>query len=235
MKSRERAACRAFGARFIRHEERLLLIASAPRGERPARPAASARATAIGLESTMKFADEEGIRKVFDLHSPTEMLKKLRWEQGQIEAMLAVEDPNVIFAAFNAAATAWHMIDWIKTYSRIHPNMGLPCIDTKTYRDSVIARCPELSICRQISVGWKHRIVDQFNNPGVQALHVIDIYMKFENGLPVPGARPAYSQRRPAIYSGTQSIALDSFFRIVTEFWIEELERLKFPTGLANA
>jgi len=183
----------------------------------------------------MKFADEEGIHKVFDLHSPNEMLKKLQWERAQIETLLAAEDPNVIFAAFNAAATAWHLIDWIKTYSRIHPNMGIPNIDTRIYRDDVIARCPELIVCRQISVGWKHRIVDQYNSPGVQALHVIDIYVKHENGLPVPGARLSHSRKRPVIYLDKQSITLDAFFRNVTEFWIAELDRLKFPAGLANA
>jgi hypothetical protein len=27
----------------------------------------------------MKFADDEGLRKVFDLSSPMQMLKKLQW------------------------------------------------------------------------------------------------------------------------------------------------------------
>jgi hypothetical protein len=183
----------------------------------------------------MKFADDNGLRKVFDLHSPTQMLKKLQWEQKQIETMLAADDPDVIFAAFNAAATAWHLIDWIKTYSRIHPNMNLPAIDTRTYRDDVIARCPDLAVCRQISVGWKHRIVDQYNDPKVQALHVIDFYVKCENGLPVSNAPPTYSRMRPAIYRGKQSITLEVFFRNIVAFWTTELDRLKFPRGLANA
>jgi hypothetical protein len=127
------------------------------------------------------------------------------------------------------------LIDWVKTFSRIHPHERRPDIDSTTYREQAIARCPELSICRQLSVGWKHRIVDQHNNPEVQALHVIDIYRKFENGLPVPGARPTYSRKRPAIYLGKKSIALDVFFDRVTEFWKAELERLKFRSGLDNA
>jgi hypothetical protein len=47
------------------------------------------------------------------------MLAKLQWENEQINSMLASEDPKVIFAAFNAAATAWHLIDWVNTFARI--------------------------------------------------------------------------------------------------------------------
>jgi hypothetical protein len=51
----------------------------------------------------MKFADDEGcLRKVFDLSSPMQMLKKLQWENDQIKSMLALGDPKVIFAAFDA-------------------------------------------------------------------------------------------------------------------------------------
>jgi hypothetical protein len=52
----------------------------------------------------MEFSDKSGIRKVFDLSSPRQLLEKLRWENDQIKNMAAEEDPRVIFAAFNAAA-----------------------------------------------------------------------------------------------------------------------------------
>jgi hypothetical protein len=152
----------------------------------------------------MKFSDDDGLRKVFDLSSPMQMLAKLQWENDQIKSMLAVEDPKVIFAAFNAAATAWHLIEWVKTFARVYPQQPRLDIDVKTYTRDAISRCPELGICRQLSVGRKHRIVDQSNNPAVPALHVIDIYIKTKNGLPVDGGRPTYPRQRPAIYNGTQ-------------------------------
>jgi hypothetical protein len=176
----------------------------------------------------VRFADDDGVRKVFDLSSPLQMLAKLRWENDQIKSMLAVDDPKVIFAAFNAAATAWHLIEWVTTFARLYPLEERIDINTKTYRNDVVARCPELAVCQQLSVGWKHRVVEQRNNPDVQALHVLDLYVKTKDGLPVDGAPPMRWHKRPAIYSGTKSIALDAFFEIVTNFWLGELERLKF-------
>jgi hypothetical protein len=188
----------------------------------------------------MNFGDDDGLRKVFDLSSPMQMLTKLHWENDQIKSMLAIEDPKVISAAFNAAATAWHLIEWVNTFARVYPHEPKLDIDAKTYREDAISRCPELGICRQLSVGWKHRVVDRINNPDVQALHVVDIYVKTKDGLPIDGARPTYSRQRPAIYNGTKSIALDVFFERVTQFWSNELSRLKFrpivtmPRGSPN-
>lgn len=180
----------------------------------------------------MKFSDDDGLRKVFDLSSPMQMLAKLQWENEQIKSMLANNDPKVIFAAFNAAATAWHLIEWVNTFARIYPHKPKLNIDTKTYREDAVSRCPELSICRQLSVGWKHRVVGQRNNPDVQALHVVDIYVKTKDGIPVDGARLTYSRQRPAIYNGTKSIDLDAFFEHVTQFWSMELDRLNFSLAI---
>jgi hypothetical protein len=178
-------------------------------------------------EGSVGFADDDGVRKVFDLSSPMQMLTKLQWENDQIKLMLAVDDPKVIFAAFNAAATAWHLIEWVTTFARVYPLEEKLDIDTNTYRADAIARCPELVVCQQLSIGWKHRVVER-NNPAVQALHVLDLYFKTEGGLPVDGASPARWRRRPAIYNGTKSVDLDVFFEIVTRFWSAELDRLKF-------
>src|SRR4051794_5823758 len=124
---------------------------------------------------TFEFVDKLGHRKVFDLKSPINMLDKFRWEIEQVRALDENGDRKVIFATFNAAATAWHIIDWVKTFNRINPKERLLPINPKHYREEVTALCPHLRICRQISVGWKHRIVDQFNDPAIQALAVVNI------------------------------------------------------------
>jgi hypothetical protein len=49
------------------------------------------------------------------------MLEKLRWETAQVKTMLAAGDPRAIYAAFNAAATAWHICDWVMKFARVHP------------------------------------------------------------------------------------------------------------------
>jgi hypothetical protein len=174
------------------------------------------------------FSDKLGTRKVFDLSSPRQLLEKLRWESDQIKKMSAAEDPRVIFAAFNAAATAWHMIEWIETFWTVHANEVKPTIDLKAYRKDVISRFPDLAICQQLTNGWKHRVVDRTNNPSVQALQVLDVYVKMKEGEPDLDGPLTYSKLRPRIYVGTKSIDLDIFFSKLTKFWSSELDELRF-------
>ncbi|AWM01281.1 hypothetical protein [Bradyrhizobium amphicarpaeae] len=95
------------------------------------------------------FKDETGRRKVFDLQSPHQMLEKLRWEAGLIHSMLA-DDRKVIFAAFNAVATAWHLTEWVlDAWDQLQPQP----FSRVQYRADVVRRCSDLEICRQISVG----------------------------------------------------------------------------------
>jgi hypothetical protein len=173
------------------------------------------------------LVDELGHRKVFDLKSPVQMLDKLRWEIEQVKALVEAKDRKVIFASFNAAATAWHIIDWIKTYNTVHPNEKPLPIDPAHYRNDVTARCPRLRICRQISVGWKHRVVDQFNDPQIQALAVINIYVRQIDGKLYPSER-RYEQSI-AIFDGKKHIPIVEFFDDILAFWTEELlDRFKF-------
>ena len=168
------------------------------------------------------FLDEAGLRKVFDLQSPHQMLEKLRWETGLIHSMLA-DDRKVIFAAFNAAATAWHLTEWI-----IEAWDDLPAqeISKGDYRGNVVQRCPDLEICRQISVGWKHRVVKQRNDPAIQASHMI---FRMKDGKITDGP-PARVETSPVIFFGTKHVDLDAFDRLVT-FWADELGRLRIDTA----
>jgi hypothetical protein len=172
--------------------------------------------------------DDEGHRKVFDLRSPTQLLAKLEWETQQVKDMLAIEDPKAVFAAFNAAATAWHITDWIRTYTRVHPSENNLRIDHKTYRQDVISRCPNLEVCRQISVGWKHRIVDQRNDPNLTAMIMIQVFVKMKDGRIDMNAPPARTKRVPQISSRGSFSNLDALFDDVLRFWREELRRLRF-------
>jgi hypothetical protein len=170
------------------------------------------------------LVDELGHRKVFDLKSPINMLDKLRWEIDQLAGLVAASDRKMIFATFNAAATAWHIIDWVKTFHRVHPKEPPLPIDPLHYRADVTARCPRLRICRQISVGWKHRIVDDFNDPQIQALAVINIFVR-----QIDGKSEQRYQQSIAIYDGKTHIPIVDFFDGILTFLTEELQdRLKF-------
>ncbi|MGY4333052.1 hypothetical protein ACVWWG_007469 [Bradyrhizobium sp. LB7.2] len=174
-----------------------------------------------------EFIDTLGHRKVFDLKSPVNMLEKLRWEIDQIKALDDSGDQKVIFAAFNAAATAWHIIDWVKTHNRVYPKERVLALEAKHYRDDATKRCPQLRICRQISVGWKHRIVDDNNDPAIQAVAVINIYVRQVDGKIYPSDR-RYKQTI-GIYDGKTRIPVVEFFEHILSFWTDELmNRLKF-------
>jgi hypothetical protein len=171
----------------------------------------------------MMFEDQKGLRKVFDLQSPHQMLEKLRWENGLIHTMLA-EDSKVIFAAFNAAATAWHIAEWIvEVWDELPPQN----LTKDNYRDDVVLRCPELDICRQISIGWKHRVVKRRNDPSVQASHLVKLYVKTKEGRIVGDGRPGWVEKSPVIFVGTKHFELDQFFDRLTAFWSDELARLR--------
>jgi hypothetical protein len=172
--------------------------------------------------------DDAGHRKVFDLISPTQLLSKLVWETQQVKDLLAIEDPKAVFAAFNAAATAWHITDWVRTFSRVHPKEKKLAIDDKTYRADAISRCPNLELCRQISVGWKHRIIDQRNDPDLTAMIMIQVFVKMKDGRVDMDAPPSRTKRVPQISSGGSFLNLDTLFDDVLRFWRDELKRLGF-------
>lgn len=172
--------------------------------------------------------DDAGHRKVFDLISPTQLLSKLEWETQQVKDFLAAEDPKAVFAAFNAAATAWHITDWVRTFSRVHPNAGKHDIDDKTYRADAIGRCPNLELCRQISVGWKHRIIDQRNDPDLTAMMMVQIFVKTKDGKIDMNDRPARTKIVPQLMRGSSLLNLDTLFEDVLGFWRSELQRLGF-------
>jgi hypothetical protein len=170
----------------------------------------------------MIFEDQTGLRKVFDLQSPHQMLEKLRWETDLIHSML-VNDSKVIFAAFNGAATAWHIAEWIiEIWNELPPQN----LTKEKYRSDVVSRCPELEICRQISVGWKHRVVKVRNDPTVQASHMVKLHVRREDGRIVNEGRPARVEISPVIFVGTKHFELDKFFDHLTSFWSDELARL---------
>ena len=137
------------------------------------------------------------------------------------------KDSKVVFAAFNAATTAWHLCDWIKTYPKLYPGSGLE-IDPSRYRAEVLQRCPWLELCQQIANGWKHRILDQTNVPKIQANSVIHIFARIDaDGNPCLDERPFKYEQSYAVWDGQQHIDLATLFDTVLGFWNDELTRLK--------
>ena len=61
------------------------------------------------------------IERFFDLSNPWQM----QWEVDLLRSLWQSKDSKVVFAAFNAATTAWHLCDWIKTYPKLYPGSEL--------------------------------------------------------------------------------------------------------------
>ena len=112
------------------------------------------------------------------LHSAEDLLRKLRWEMGEMEHKIdQVRDDEVgAYHAFNAAVTAWHICDWVwetaplELRARFQHDSPEPSAQgVRLLQALVCDQCRELYICRQLATGAKHFRVDRFNDPGVTA------------------------------------------------------------------
>jgi hypothetical protein len=145
----------------------------------------------------------------------------------------AVEGQQSRLAAFNAATTAWHLCDWIKTYPEVHPDSGLE-IDPSKYRPEVLERCPRLELCQQIANGWKHRIINETNVPEIQANRVINLFVRTDaDGIPAFDKRPL-CEPSYAVWDGRQHIDLVTLFDQIIDFWNNELKRLKLKPAAGD-
>jgi hypothetical protein len=128
--------------------------------------------------------------KRMGLHSAEDLLRKLRWEVGEMEHKIGKVPDNQVEAyhAFNAAVTAWHICDWVwetapmelrARFKRDSPEPSAKGV--RLLAALVCEQCRELYLCRHLATGAKHFRVDQFNDPGVTATleAAIDI---FESG-----------------------------------------------------
>jgi hypothetical protein len=114
--------------------------------------------------------------KRMGLHSAEDLLRKLRWEMGEMERKIdkVPNDEVGAYHAFNAAVTAWHICDWVWETAPIGLRERLKCDSpepsaqgVRLLQALVSEQCRELYICRQLATGAKHFRVDRSNDPAV--------------------------------------------------------------------
>ncbi|AWM01280.1 hypothetical protein [Bradyrhizobium amphicarpaeae] len=68
-------------------------------------------------------------------------------------------------------------------------------------------------------------MVEQRNDPAIQASHVLKLYFRTKDGK-IADEPPTKIEQSLAIFFGTKQFALDQFFDGLVLFWTDELARL---------
>jgi hypothetical protein len=110
--------------------------------------------------------------KTFGLENCRSLLNKLLWEKKHLESSLG-DVEALMFVAFNAAVTAWHLGDWVwadmteeqRDALRIEWNLELK--DRTEFLFALRQRERSLAICREIATASKHVKVSQSPDRGI--------------------------------------------------------------------
>ena len=127
--------------------------------------------------------------QTFDLQTSSDMLHKLEREKDRL--LSATKRTDVADHAFNAAVTAWQLVDWVARDIWIERNtprsedtsadktVDLPIegatVDelVASLRDYVKNQCPDLAICQTFANASKHATPNQHSLPGTA--HVVGV------------------------------------------------------------
>ena len=115
-------------------------------------------------------------RRVFLLATPANLFQKLNWEIRGLAEKLSSQSADdfgshldASYYAFNAAVTAWHLTDWVWTYTdvaskeEIADRLGLDLSKCKSsigrlkaFQEAMLQSSQALKICCEIANGSKH-------------------------------------------------------------------------------
>jgi hypothetical protein len=147
--------------------------------------------------------------KSFDLYSPSDLFEKLEWDMVQLSKLTAGHKKESIYQAINCFWTSWHLVDWV--YESREARLSAEFHSVNDYRKDVQKRCREMTICRHIADGSKHRLLDFGLDDSIAAT---SLTIRFEDGL----------KHLALILEGDKPrLALDVLGE-VRRFWLAEFE-----------
>lgn len=171
----------------------------------------------------MTYFDSDGREKTFRLWHPRQAVAKLRWEY---DLLLKLEDEQAFedaFAAFNAASTAWHLVEW--TWHTL-PNLKGPALvfpSQKDFRADCVGRFSGLHICGQIANGGKHFRLEKYD-PDITTGHLVRLYLS-PGSEPPPRRAP---ERRLMVSRSGKPIEFRSVISEAIQFWDRRLTDLGY-------
>ncbi len=181
--------------------------------------------------------------KLFRNSSPFEDLKKLNREYGRLSKSVGQDINEHVDHAINFALTAWHLTD--KVFNYPDTNKALEekgCETWKIFFEKVYRLCPELQICHDLSIIYKHyhnstvnivKSAKQASKGGISKVNGVPITKISKiNGVPISQIKKingiSISPTEELIIETKDGIET-SFMKIaesVKNFWQEEIESL---------
>jgi hypothetical protein len=129
--------------------------------------------------------------KTFGLENCRDLLRKLEWELSCLRDTTGDDPEPLMFFAFNAAVTAWHLGDWVWSDMTDVQRNDLQVeweIDDMTkgnFRFEVRNKNRSLALCREVATASKHVEILQSPDPLVRTEVSAEIVNVLSNGMRV--------------------------------------------------
>lgn len=110
-----------------------------------------------------------GVPQTFGLENCRDVLRKLKWEiEGLRTEATDTPDP-LMFRAFNAAVTTWHLTDWVWEGATDAQHAAIPAVSKVDLQNFARQQCRAIHLCRQVATASKHVHVTMYPDPKVDA------------------------------------------------------------------
>ena len=113
--------------------------------------------------------------KTFGLESCRDLLNKLEWEEKRLKDTDEQDVEGLMYNAFNAAVTAWHIGDWVwgdmspEQRKALQGDWGVTLDKQGIFQTALRDKAPALNICREIATASKHVKVTQYPDHTIDA------------------------------------------------------------------
>lgn len=116
--------------------------------------------------------------KTFGLNNCRDLLRKLEWEIDNYEKTPPQDLESLSFHAFNAAVTAWHIVDWVwadmteEQRQSVARAWGITLSQTTSksinqFAGTVRQKNRAINLCREIAIASKHVVNERNPDPAV--------------------------------------------------------------------
>ena len=173
--------------------------------------------------------------QTFGLENAWDLYAKLEWEIEKLKAAPVDRDPqDLAYGAFNAAVTAWQLMDWVWKEIDLSKKKRLSLNNLGDLQRLCRNQCRALYLCRQIATASKHWEVRDYADPSVQAKMDADV-RRFSAGDPV-GTPLSTWRWNLIIHDGAQTFNAIQVFDDAQYFWGQfMMKHLPRPTAKAGA
>jgi hypothetical protein len=179
---------------------------------------------AVWHHGRMRAPDEivevPGQPHTFGLANARDMLRKLEWEVAEIER----HDSFTAYRAFNAAVTAWHLVDWVWR-DLVGSGQRRPSDTKDAFQRRCEAVCPELKLCGLIANASKHGGHDRRRSAGAMSTVLLADVVRAKAGAMRAGDPLATWTWRLIIRDGEQERTAADVFARTLPFWRELIDR----------